>query len=481
MTSSRLLISILLLVVYIIAGTMLALRYRSRAGRDARQFYIAGGRLSGVLSALTYAATTYSTFMIVGLVGFTYFTGTGALGFEIMYLIATLALLVTIGRRVWILSRGRGWVSPGEMLSDFYGSRRVAALASLVFLISLIPYAGAQLKAVGEAVAGLADGGDQYYILGVALGAIVMLVWSIAAGIWSVASTDALQGLWMLASSILLLFWLIYEAETAGLGITGVFRALDNVGLYGIGEFWKPHVFAAFTIPWMFFAVTNPQVVQRLYMPESKKAYARMVALFGFFGLLYTLIVTLIGVLARGLAESNTLSIPVGEGIDTVTPALLSIAHPLLAAMVFTSIVAAGVSTVDSILLALASSVERDLLRTENAQKYRTLTIIIVLAAMSSIALLRLEFIVLLSVLSSFMLLSLAPATIAGALGVRAKPELVELSIILGPITAIAGILYYGSPKSLFVASAAGIPISGILLLVSSLVLALGVQKARAS
>ncbi len=473
---SRLLISISLLILYIIIGTIIAIRYKSKSRDDAREFYVAGGRLSGLFSALTYAATTYSTFMIVGLVGFTYFTGIGALGFEMMYLVATLALLLVVGRRIWMLSRERKWVSPGEMLSDFYGSKSIAVLASLVFLVSLIPYAGAQLKAVGEAVAGLA-GEDQYYVLGVALGALVMLVWSLVAGIWSVASTDALQGLWMLVSSLLLLLWLVYEAESAGIGVTGAFKALDSAGLYGVGEFWKPHVFAAFTIPWMFFAVTNPQVVQRLYMPESKKAFTRMIILFGFFGLLYTIMVTLIGVLARGLVESNVMGIPVGEGIDTVTPALLSVAHPLLAAMVFTSIVAAGVSTVDSILLALASSVERDLLRTGEARKYRVLVIMLVLASMSVIALLRLEFIVLLSVLSSFMLLPLAPATIAGALGFKAKPAYTGLSIILGPIVAAAGIAYYGNPKSLFVATIAGVPISGLLLIVSTIILLAGLER----
>lgn len=46
-----------------------------------------------MVSALTYSATTYSAFMMVGLVELSYASGVGALGFELFYLVGTLFLL----------------------------------------------------------------------------------------------------------------------------------------------------------------------------------------------------------------------------------------------------------------------------------------------------------------------------------------------------------------------------------------------------
>ena len=51
--------------------------------RSASDFYIGGRQLSGMISAASYAATTYSAFMMLGLAGFTYRGGVGALGFEL--------------------------------------------------------------------------------------------------------------------------------------------------------------------------------------------------------------------------------------------------------------------------------------------------------------------------------------------------------------------------------------------------------------
>ncbi|MCE4601778.1 MAG: sodium:solute symporter family protein, partial [Desulfurococcales archaeon] len=188
----RLSIGVIVLVIYILLGTLVALASRRRLEAGEEGFYIARGKLGSFLSAMTYAATTYSSFMIVGLVGFAYSTGMGALGFELVYLVSTLGLLLVFSRRVWRRAKERGWISPGEMLADIYGTRAIAMIASVIFLISLIPYASAQLKGIGEAVAGLAGGDDRYYIVGVLLGVIVMIIWSLVAGIWSVAATDAL-------------------------------------------------------------------------------------------------------------------------------------------------------------------------------------------------------------------------------------------------------------------------------------------------
>ncbi len=468
------------LVAYFALGTALALytRRRTRPGDEA-SFFIAGGRLGGFLSAMTYAATTYSSFMIVGLVGFAYSTGVGSLGFELVYFVATLALLSLVGPRVWRRAREEGWVTPGDMLASLYGSRLPAVVASLVYLFALIPYASAQLRGIGLSFQAMV-GGENALVLGVVFALAVMLVWVLLSGMWSVAVTDALQGLWMLLSGALLLAWLAGLLNNAGLGLGEVGEALEQAGLSGPGAFWTPGVFLAFTLPWMWFALTNPQVVQRLYVPRDEASFRRMVLLFAGFGIAYTLMVTLIGLLARAGVEAEVLGIVV-ERRDQVTPQLLTVAPPLLSAMVFTSIVAASVSTADSILLTLASTTSRDLASRLEPVKRMALarTLIIALAlAMALVAASGAGYIVQLSVLSSLLLLGLAPATLAGILGHKTSPLAATLSILAAPAIMLAATLHHGlNPLKAFTAQPLGIPIAIWILAASTLIVIVGRKR----
>ena len=485
---SLLAVALAVLAIYMVAGTVLAwLSRRRMAGWSDREFFVAGGRLGSVASALTYAATTYSSFMIVGLVGFTYAWGVGSFGFELAYYIATVTLLLLFSRRVWRMARERGWVSPGEALADLYGSRALAVAASLIFLVALIPYAAAQLKGIGESFTAIAGGletsstrASGYYIAGVALAAAVMVVWSMVAGMWSVALTDALQGLWMLAAATGLLLWLYATLSGSGLGLGEAASILDEAGLTGLDPYWPLAKFLAFTVPWVFFAVTNPQVVQRLFVPRSESSLAGMIRWFAVFGLYYTVVVTLIGLLARAGAETGIIRYVDPEDRDLVTPSLLLQAPPLLAAAVFTSIVAAAVSTADSILLALASSVSRDLIPHHPRRRVvAALAVALVAGAMTGVALARVGYIVALSVLSSLLLLPLAPVTIAAWLGLRPGARAGLAALAAGMAVNVAAALYYGSPLAAFASRPLGVPVSLWVLAASTVPLAVALLASR--
>ena len=474
----RLVIGLSILTLYLLLGTVLALISRKRLAGDIQDYFIAKGKLGGFLSAMTYAATTYSGFMIVGLVGFAYFTGTGALGFELAYYVATIGLLALFARRVRKQALERKWVTPSQMLGDIYGSRVLAALVALIYLVALIPYASSQLKSIGESFAGLAGG---YYEWGVLLGLIIIIVWSSIAGIWSVAVTDALQGLWMIFSALLLTGYVLYFWSQTGHSLGYAWRILDEKHLAGLSPFWTVERFLAFTLPWIFFAVTNPQVVQRLYMPKDEKSLADMVKWFAVFGLAYTLMVTLVGLYARAAVEAGTLAISPASK-DQVTPQILSVIDPLSAAIIFTSIIAASASTADSILLTLSSSVAVDLARGDDKRRLRigVVSITIVAVIMAAIALARVSYIVKLSVLSSLILLSLAPATIAGWLGVtRRSPLWSGASILSGPVIVGVVAAIKGSPLKAFGAVYLNIPIAGWILIISTVLLLPAIGRAR--
>ncbi|MEM2453850.1 MAG: sodium:solute symporter family protein, partial [Ignisphaera sp.] len=342
---------IITLIVFFSTSSLIAFASRKLMGKGFTEFTVAGYRLGGFLSAMTYAATTYSAFMMVGLVGLSFATGVAALGFELVYLVATIGILVSVGPTIWMKARSRRWVSPSEMLGDLYGSKALASAIAILYLLALTPYLAAQFKGVGEIFQAL--GID--YTVGVTFMAITTFLWIAIAGIWSVATSDAFQGLWMIVTSIVLVTWIVMVMlPDSGLDVSRALVMLTNTSNGNILGFrWTINMFLGLSIPWIFFALTNPQVVQRLYIPRDIKAYRRMVRYFSIYGFIYTIVCVFLGLVFRSYVA---ISLPHLEKIlissrDSVTPTVLLYTHPILASTVFVGIVAAAISTSNSIVL----------------------------------------------------------------------------------------------------------------------------------
>lgn len=387
---------------YIIIGTAIAIM-AMKGLRTQEEYYIAGRKVSGVVSALTYAATTYSAFMMVGLVGLSYASGVGALGFEMFYLVGTLFLLSYYAPRVWEMAKERGYVTPGDMIADRYGSE-VAKLMAVIVSVALIPYISVQLIGVSLI---LSKTNAMSFEAGIVASAILIALWAFLGGLRGVAWTDALQGVFMLLMAIAAVLWVHYIGFAEKDFLTEVSRLGDL--LVVPNSFWTPVRFISLTLPWFFFALTNPQVFQRLYIPKDRTALRRMVILFGFFGLIYTVIVTLIGLELRTMTETG--AFPKVTDRDAVTPTLLGMMPPLLGAAISLSIFAAAITTANSIVLTLSSMITRDLLGSEKVGSGRALIVILTIA-IAVFAYSRPGYIVELSVLSSTILLCQLPLII---------------------------------------------------------------------
>jgi len=450
----------IMFIAFSVVGTFIAWIARRIGLQSVEDFYAAAGRFGGFLAAMTYAATTYSSFMLVGLVGLAYVTGIGSLGFELAYLLATIGLLCLWGHHVWKLARREGFVSPSELLSRPYDSRLLGLIVSLLYLVALIPYTSAQFIGVGRVFEGL----GLSFTTGVGAMLVLSIVWTILAGMWSVAATDAFQGLWMIATSFGLLVWLMGLVAGNNVDVGGVLEKheLLSVG----GRFWGPAIFVSFAIPWMFFAATNPQVVQRLYTPRNSRAYRRMVLMFAVYGLAFTALVVYIGLVARALADYQLIPLP--KARDQVTPCLLAVAPPLLAAATYVGIVAASLSTVDSIVLSIASALAREM-GGGKTLAYTSIVVVNLIAA--GIALTKPAPIVEMSVLSSLLLLPLAPASIYVIYKpreARSHKTAAIVSILAGVMIAFTAAALLG-PRKTLTTLVAGIPIPLLVLVASTI------------
>jgi len=349
MSASILICSIL---VWFGLGAFLSWKAKRKNALSMAEYFLGNRGIGGFLSSMTYSATTYSAFMMVGLVGITYKTGITSLGFELSYLIGTVFLLMLFAPRYWSAGKAFNVVTPSEMLSVRYEKPKVGVAAAILCLVMLIPYASVQLMGAGYLLETLSEGAISFTTATVII-ALMSFVFSWWAGIRSVALTDALQASIMLIASIMLAFFIAFTLlPEAGESITTINPNNMKVS-------WPFHMFLGLTLPWLFFAVTNPQVVQRLYIPKNVTSIRNMILGFSFFGFVYTLLCVFFGISASKL-------LPGIPAADKAMPRLLSMVPHPLALIVTLSIIAAAVSTMNSIILTLSSMFGRDILKALN-------------------------------------------------------------------------------------------------------------------
>lgn len=423
--------------IYIIVALILA--YLSRTGKSTNMedYFLGNRKMGGFVSALSYSATTYSAFMLVGLAGLTYAGGVGALGFELIYL-AGVTLIVFFGPRFWLAGKKYGYVTPTEMLGDRYNSKKVAIVTAIATCLFLIPYSAVQLTGVGYLLSSMSDGAITF-TTGVTIATIMAIVFTLIAGIRSVMWTDALQAIVMIITATLVV--LIVISNLGGFGTFFNTLSTEHPGFLSVpgNGFFSFPAFLSLTLPWIFFCISNVQVSQRLFMPSSFSSMRRMLLGFLVFGFIYTLVSIIWG-------YSALIKFPNLENADLATPMLLSsdIVPPVLGLIVMLGIMAAAISTIDSIILTLSSLVSRDVYRnttkkaTDKKQLLVGKIVIPIIAVLAYLfAQLQLDLIAVLSVSASAGLLVIVPAYVGTFFWKRGTAAGVLTSVIVSGLLVV--------------------------------------------
>jgi len=420
------------LIIYVVAAGLTAWSSRHESQGTMVGYFLGNRAMGGFVSAMSYSATTYSAFMLIGLAGLTYTGGVGALGFELIYLCGVTLVLI-FGPRFWFVGKKFGYVTPSEMLGDRYENPAVARVVALCSLAFLIPYAAVQLAGVGYLLSGITN--DQIsFTTGTVVATLLALVFSVVAGLRSVAWTDTLQALFMLVTATVVVVIVVHHLG----GISGFFHRLqtEHPGALSVpGEgYFSFSTFLGLTLPWMFFSLSNPQVSQRLFTPRSLKDMRHMLLGFMGFGFIYTLVAVIWGFAA-------VVNFPGLETGDLATPKLLGsgIIPFGLAVIVMIGIVAAAVSTIDSIMLTLSSMVARDVYpasstaKDDRAQLRVGKIMLPIIAALAYVfAQLEIDLIAVLSVSASAGLLVMVPGLVGAFFWRRGTAYGVIASIIIG-------------------------------------------------
>lgn len=422
------------IVIYTIIASIIALLSRKGNLPGMSGYFIGNRKMNGILSALSYSATTYSAFMMVGLAGLTYQGGVGALGFEIIYFIGV-SLILIFGPRFWLAGKKNGYVTPSEMIGDRYQSKTAAMVIALMSCLFLIPYSAVQLAGVGYLLQGM-TGGAISFSTGVIIAIVLALFFSYTAGIRSVVWTDSLQAIFMIITSTIVVILIVNSLGGFGQFFENIQTTQPEMLTVPGNGYFSILTFLGLTIPWFFFSISNPQVSQRLFMPNSFKGLRQMLIGFLVFGLIYTFVSVMWGFSALQL-------FPNLETADLATPSLLSsdAVPPLLGVIVMVGILAAAVSTIDSIMLTLSSMFARDVYgnmksRPDDAKQLKIGKIVIPVIAILAYAFaeLELDLIAVLSVAASSGLIVGVPATVGTFFWKKGTAAGVIVSVIVSAL-----------------------------------------------
>jgi len=159
--------------------------------RTASDYFVAGRRVSMWVFMLAATATSFSGWTFVGHPGLIYVDGL-QYAYASFYAITIPFTGMVFLKRQWMIGKRWGYVTPGEMFSDYFRTDSIRMLILVVALIFAVPYLGIQLRASGFLFNILTDGA-----LGINVGmwllSAVVLFYVASGGLRAVAYVDAMQ------------------------------------------------------------------------------------------------------------------------------------------------------------------------------------------------------------------------------------------------------------------------------------------------
>jgi Na+/proline symporter len=355
--------------------------WATRRTRTAGDFFVAGKGIGLAALSLSVMSATLSGFAFIGGPGLVYAIGLGA-----MFIILPAALTNAMGawvlaKRLRLMAEVRRTITLPDAIGARYRSRAAQGLAGVSILVAVIGYMATNILALGlviNAVFGIGLG------WGIWLGMGITMAYAVGGGIVAGIYTDVFQGsLMALASGLVFLFTL-----QAGGGLGGISTTIlaDDPGFLGPWGHLTPLAALSFFFVFGMGSLGQPHVVHKFFMlrdPLKLRWYPLVTTM----ALIITMLLYFgVGVAVKALTVEGAME-PLANP-DNATPLFLLNYTPLiLAALVFSGVAAAIMSTVNSFMNIGAAAMMHDIpvalgKRVENELLWgRICTVIISVAA----------------------------------------------------------------------------------------------------
>ncbi len=329
--------------------------------------YFLGGRgLGGWVAALSAQASDMSGWLLMGLPGSVYALGTGQAWIAIGLFIGTVCNWLFISKRLrrYTIVANNSMTLPEFFENRFHDKKKIIlTISSVVIVIFFLVYTASALASGGKlfnAVFGID------YHVALAIGAVVILVYTFLGGFLAVCTTDFVQGMLMLAGLMIVpvcAYSFIdgsFEAQVTASGIAGSYS--DYMSLFSNGG--KPYRFIDILsqLAWGLGYCGMPHILVRFMAIKSEKEIKKSSAVAIIWCFLSLVAACVIGVLGRAYFGSGVLKDAENVFIEMISSVFNSkLALPFIGGIFICGILAAIMSTADSQLLVCASSVSKDI------------------------------------------------------------------------------------------------------------------------
>ena len=343
-----------LIFVYLLLSLLLGVLANRRLAVDLEDFLLYGRKAGFVVLYLTVVATYHSAFAFLGSGGCFYTHGIGfwAAG---TWTVLVGAITWVLGTRIWALGKRFSYVTPADMLADFYESEAVRVVVAIVSVLFTILYIQVQAQGLGYIIS-VASGGRISFALGTFILLGVAAAYLMAGGLRAVYWTDVLQGGWMYPAGWIGALFLSYELFGGPLELWRrvVAERPDLLTVPGPHGFFTPGMWVGMTVALSFGIVLQPHIFIRYYTAIDARTLRWLGATTPIYLMTLYIPAALVGL-------GGALVMPGMEIPDRVFPELLfRYANPWLTGLVLAGATAAAMSTLDSILHANMTVLTRD-------------------------------------------------------------------------------------------------------------------------
>ena len=437
-----------LLVMYLLFLKWISFRSHRYSLPTVEDYFLVNRSIAGPLLWATIIATVVNSLAFTAVPGLVY--SGGVLFAQMWVVVLVLPLLIRLfGPTISRLGRKHSALTQAELYGRIYDSPGLAVLCAIIGILSVFPFLIIQLSAIAKVTVVASEGLVSYET------AIVVFAFSTAlylffGGSRAVVWTDVVQGccfgILLLASAVLFSYW-----------VGGLPQAISQLSqarpqLFSFNETtWSLFVNNALSWPFAFFFW--PQLFQRMLMARDEPAVRQASkATLLLFALVMSCILT-IGLTASAAFSSSSID------ADTLIAQMYARYLPIGASFLVLAVVASGMSTVDSGLLAISSTIQCDLLpklfhqRQFYSARVISVTAIFLLACIALSDLGRGAIAPLVTVGASLATLLLWPL-LGLYFGLHRSPRAMAVVVVAGATAVFASI---GGPSSVFLPVGPGV------------------------
>ena len=323
-----------------------------RAGKTADGFFIGGRRLGGAAIGVSFYATFASTNSYIGHAGKGYEYGLPWLTMALLLVAFAWLSWRLVAPRMRRFTAAWGSLTVPDFLATRFASERVRLVAAIVIAFSCLLYLVAVFKGAGNLLQVFL--GIPYQVaVGITLAMIVG--YTSVGGFLSVVRTDVVQGVLMVIGSLLLFYFVTSAAGGVGT-IADLPRQPGAEHLFELDAAIPFVVLLGIALAGSLKLLVDPRQVTRFYglRDESSVRVGIWVAVVGILVIQFCLFP--VGLYARFLLET-------APDTDLVVPILVhdtAVFPPLVGDFLVVAILAAAMSSLDSVLLVAASVTAKD-------------------------------------------------------------------------------------------------------------------------